>query len=127
MNKFKDSHLEKFGNNIPCAFTPHLYEIHGNVFYMHCSDEEVEHSKIFYRCPKLVDVKDKTNHVPRCKECDKPMKPHSMFFDESYSEHYYRKETVDEFYKDADCLIVVGTALATTFALKIVVELLARE
>jgi NAD-dependent SIR2 family protein deacetylase len=21
------------------AFTPHIYEIHGNVYYMHCSDE----------------------------------------------------------------------------------------
>lgn len=39
------------------------------------------------------------------------MKPHSMFFDESYNEHYYRKTTVDEYLTDADCLIVVGTAL----------------
>jgi len=107
----KDKNLEKYGKDVPLAFTPHLYEIHGNVFYMHCEDEEEEHSKIFYDCPKLSEVKDKTNHVPLCKECGKRMKPHSMFFDECYSEHYYRKETVDDFREDADLLIVVGTAL----------------
>lgn len=50
-----------------------------------------------------------------------------MFFDESYSEHYYRKETVDTFYKEADVLIVIGTALQTAYAMKIVVETLAEE
>ena len=52
--------------------------------------------------PRLIsdinEVIDRTNHVPKCNECGKNMKPHSMFFDESYSEHYYRKETVDAFY-----------------------------
>jgi len=55
------------------------------------------------------------------------MKPHSMFFDESYCENYYRKATVDDFYFDADCLIVVGTALQTSYARKIVIDMLARE
>lgn len=55
------------------------------------------------------------------------MKPHSMFFDEGYSEHYYRKDTINDFYADCDALIVVGTALETTYALKIVTECLARE
>jgi len=86
-----DRTLDKYEGNIPVAFTPHVYEIHGNSFYMHCSDEEQEHSKKFYPCPKLGSVVDRTNHVPLCPDCEKPMKPHSMFFDESYSEHYYRK------------------------------------
>ncbi len=110
---------------MPVAFTPHLYEIHGNVFYMHCEDESQEHSKTFYKAPK--DVKDKLNTVPKCTECGKNMKPHSMFFTEAYSEHYYRKETVDEYYKDADCLIVVGTALATSYAKRMVVDFLNEE
>jgi len=55
------------------------------------------------------------------------MKPHSMFFDESYSEHYYRKETVDAFLKEIDALVVVGTALQTTYAVRIVVDTLERE
>lgn len=48
------------------------------------------------------------------------MKPHSMFFDESYSEHYYRKKTVDKLLDESDCLIVIGTALATSYAARIV-------
>lgn len=55
------------------------------------------------------------------------MKPHSMFFDESYSEHYYRKETVDAFREHMDCLIVVGTALQTSFALRICAEHVDKE
>ena len=44
-----------------------------------------------------------------------------MFFDESYSEHFYRSETVHSFMNDKmDCLIVIGTALATGLANRIV-------
>ena len=44
------------------------------------------------------------------------MKPHCMFFDEMYSEHYYRKDSMNRFMDEADCMIIVGTALATTMA-----------
>jgi NAD-dependent SIR2 family protein deacetylase len=127
LSGIKDNNLDKYGFEVPLAFTPHLYEVHGNVFYMHCEDEESDHSKIFFRCPKLSDVKDKQNHVPKCATCDKRMKPHSMFFDESYSEHYYRKDTVDAFYEDADLLIVIGTALQTGYAMRIVCTFLDKE
>jgi NAD-dependent SIR2 family protein deacetylase len=43
-----------------------------------------------------------------------------MFFDESYSEHYYRNVSVNAFLEKTDCLIVVGTALATGLASRIV-------
>jgi NAD-dependent SIR2 family protein deacetylase len=123
----KDPNLEKFEGNIPIQLTPFCQEIHGNSFYMHCEDEEQEHSKIFYAAPKHTEVKDFKNHVPKCKECGKNMKPHSMFFDESYSEHYYRKHTVNNFYETCDLLIVIGTALATTFANNIVCITLEKE
>ena len=55
------------------------------------------------------------------------MKPHSMFFDEKYSEHYYRMSTVENFVADADCLVVVVTSLATNLALKIVNKFLDKE
>ena len=48
------------------------------------------------------------------------MKPHCMHFDEAYSEHFYRKDTVMDFVEESDCLIVAGTALATNLAKKIV-------
>jgi hypothetical protein len=34
-----------------------------------------------------------------------------MFFDESYSEHYYRDRTTNDIAEDIDALIVIGTAL----------------
>ena len=55
------------------------------------------------------------------------MKPHSMFFDENYTEHYYRSDTVCAMLKKTDCLIVVGTALETNFAKKIVHDVLKAE
>ena len=50
-----------------------------------------------------------------------------MFFDEAYNEHFYRKTTVDSYLDQSDCLIVVGTALATNFAKRIVVTHLDKE
>jgi NAD-dependent SIR2 family protein deacetylase len=44
------------------------------------------------------------------------MKPHAMFFDESYSEHYYRGTTIKLLAEGIDALIVVGTALQTSRA-----------
>ena len=85
---------EKKEGTATYAFTPYLLEMHGNVRYMHCSDEDKECSTVFYKAPELHEVADRTNHVPECPSCGFPMKPHAMFFDESYSEHYYRDATM---------------------------------
>ena len=85
--------------------------MHGNTRYMHCSNEVNDCSRMFYKAPMLDKVKDRTNHVPLCKKCGFPMKPHAMFFDESYSEHYYRGTTIKLLAEDIDALVVVGTAL----------------
>ena len=50
-----------------------------------------------------------------------------MFFDESYCERFYRYKTVSKFCDDSDCLIVIGTALATGFANSIVKGFLKKE
>ena len=56
------------------------------------------------------------------------MKPHCMFFDESYSEHYYRIDTMKRFANyQADCMIIVGTALATTGAKILTSSMLDKE
>jgi len=46
-----------------------------------------------------------------------------MFFDEAYCEYYYRSTSIDNFSFDADCLIIVGTALATSFAKRITFDM----
>ena len=103
------------------GFTPHVYEVHGNVRYMHCNDEDKECSKKFYLAPKLEDIPDIENHVPICSECGSNMKPHCMFFDECYSEAYYRSVSIEDFVDNKmDCIIVVGTALATGLARRMV-------
>ena len=52
------------------------------------------------------------------------MKPHSMCFDESYSEQFYQVETVFKYVREkCDGLIVVGTALQTSAAASIVAQL----
>ena len=49
------------------------------------------------------------------------MKPHCMFFDESYSEQWYRSDSVRTFLEtEMDAIIVVGTALQTALARTIV-------
>ena len=94
-----DKHFVKTPEN-KTAFTPHIYEIHGNVLYMHCSDEQLDHSSKFIPGPTLKEAEEyaKKNDgqilVPKCKECGAVMKPHCMFFDENYSEKFYRYETV---------------------------------
>ena len=65
--------------------------------------------------------------MPTCGECGHNMKPHCMCFDESYSEKYYRYDTVKRFVAEADCLLVIGTALETSFARSIVDNFLKRE
>jgi NAD-dependent SIR2 family protein deacetylase len=86
---------------------------------MHCSAEKEPCSRELMRCPE-------PGKIPLCKQCHSPMKPHTMFFDESYSEHYYRKESVWDFVVKADCLLVVGTSLETQFPERIVTHCLKR-
>ena len=109
---------------------------------MHCSDESLPCSRNFLKTPSLQEFDQKarsaaqstiTNedgttqnfcYVPKCSECGANMKPHCMFFDESYTEHYYRYETVKQFVESVDqppdCLLVIGTALETSLAARIV-------
>ena len=44
------------------------------------------------------------------------MKPHSMLFDEQYSEEIYQSRSVREHTAMCDGLIVIGTALETALA-----------
>ena len=55
------------------------------------------------------------------------MKPHCMFFDETYSEKYYRKDTIMKYMHTSDLLIVTGTALETQMARSIVAKFLMKE
>ena len=55
------------------------------------------------------------------------MKPHCLFFDEAYSEHYYRRDTVMSYVNASDCLLVIGSSLSTDFTKQIVCNFLDKE
>ena len=127
----EDKYFVKTKNNEQ-AFTPHVYEVHGAVRYMHCVDESKECGKMIIPGPTLAEAEEyqaKNNRplVPKCAHCGADMKPHSMFFDEQYSEDYYRATTVNNFCSEADCLIIIGTQIQTGFANSIVKGFLIRE
>ena len=65
----KDRSKERVEGKEDSAFTPHIFEVHGNLKYMHCSNYEQPCSKLFYKSPTLDEVKDISNHVPVCKDC----------------------------------------------------------
>ena len=52
----------------------------------------------------------------RCTECGALARPHVLWFDECYNEHQYRASSVEAFAKEADAVLVVGTALETAMA-----------
>lgn len=55
------------------------------------------------------------------------MKPHTMFFDEAYSEHYYHKDTVMDLVRKSDCLLVIGSSVQTNLVKQIVANFLENE
>ena len=127
------------------AFTPFIYELHGNGFFMHCSNEDNQCSHKIVPAPTLQDldaaydaapVKEFTNvegfqqnfcKIPVCEECGAPMKPHVMYFDETYNEHYYRAETIQDYVANTDIMILVGTAIETSMCKRLVVNTLEKE
>ena len=65
--------------------------------------------------------------MPKCQKCGNVMKPHVLLWDECINEEKYRTNTVREFTKAADCLIVVGTTLETEKGKRIVNSLLRKN
>ena len=53
--KEEDKHFVK-NKQTEKAFTPHVYEIHGNLKYMHCSAESMDCSKKLKVAPSVEDA-----------------------------------------------------------------------
>ena len=52
LQQSEDPHCQVTDSN-RTAFTPHIYEIHGNVYFMRCSDEFRPCSRVFMRGPSI--------------------------------------------------------------------------
>lgn len=112
------------------GFTDNVNEIHGNLCYMRCFEEW---DKAMYYIPPR--PKDPEDLIPKWTKCGGVMRPHILWFDESYTEELHKVKTVtdllptskseaineeEEKEPKVDALIVIGTALATTLANNIV-------
>lgn len=106
-----------------------VYEIHGSSYYMRCDNDC---TTSLFAAP---EVGCADNFVPKCPNCQGTARymgffhviyiigrPHTLFFDESYEEEYYRGQSLMKQINSMDCLLVVGTALETYLACKIVNE-----
>jgi len=102
--------LKKFG------FCDEVYELHGSIHYMRCDNSCTTD---LFPSPKVGCADD---FVPECPKCKGVARPHTLFFDESYEQEYYRKDTVLNEIQTGDCLIVIGTALETNLAATIVAQ-----
>jgi NAD-dependent deacetylase len=94
------------------------YQIHGNIDFCRCRDG----------CPPAVRplpaalpdawsserrLSDAERALLRC-ACGAPLRPHVLWFDESYDEPLYRYQSALRAAEEAVALIVVGTSGATT-------------
>ena len=55
------------------------------------------------------------------------MRPHCYFFDEAFSEKYYKSDTIKSFVAQADLMLIVGSSLASTYTRQLAFELLNKE
>lgn len=101
-------------------------EIHGNVFYLRCSEEC---SPKAGPIPNKIGPKEKDDRITQtewqrlhCPACGALLRPHVLWFDETYNERYYRSESAMEAARNTDLLIVAGTSGATNLPNMVVSE-----
>ena len=96
------------------------YEIHGNLDWMRCSDA-CHRGRERVAVPAELDVWERGRELDRptrerlhCAACGAWMRPHVLWFDETYDEPRYRCESSLRAVEDACVLLVVGTSGATS-------------
>lgn len=103
--------------------TQNVYEIHGNKQKVRCSKECSEPIDF----PENVKQKEYTEDLTpedienlKCKKCGSWLRPHTLWFDESYNEKYYYFDTAYDIADHTDILFVVGTSGSTALPVNIV-------
>ena len=94
------------------------FQIHGNVFFMRCTNECQQHmyplpSELLPR-DKDQALSDQDNKLLSCPDCGVGTRPHVLWFDECYDEHYFKFESAMAVAANTDVLIIAGTSGATT-------------
>ncbi len=98
-----------------------LYEIHGNIALVRCVEG----------CPGLLPLEPLLPHFPdelapralprefHCSNCQAPLRPHVLWFDEYYDEPLFRLDSTRAAAKTAALLVVIGTTGATNLPLQV--------
>ena len=93
-----------------------IYEIHGNIMYVRCDKCSVQNKELSKEdFSSYVDMLN-MSHKIYCPNCEGLLRPHIMFFDEFYDQVFNQYEAVSTFAKEADMVVVIGTALETGMA-----------
>jgi NAD-dependent deacetylase len=105
------------------AGTKKVYEIHGNKQKVRCSKE----CSTPIDFPENVKWKEYTEDLTpedidglKCKKCGSWLRPHTLWFDESYNEKYYYFDTAYDIADHTDILFVIGTSGSTALPVNIV-------
>lgn len=102
------------------------FQIHGNVFFMRCADEC---KREVFKIPDNLTGRKKNETLTEtdrrlliCPYCGNQARPHILWFDEMYNEHYYRYHSALKVAKETELLLVVGTSGATSLPNQVVWE-----
>jgi len=93
------------------------FQIHGNIFYMRCARECA--LKIFPIPAELTGrgkdagLSESDRKLLKCPDCGSLARPHVLWFDETYNEHYYLFHSALKAAVETELLIIVGTSGAT--------------
>lgn len=89
------------------------FQIHGNVFFMRCLNECQQQ---LYTLPTTIlprvsdqELTEKDKIQLSCPDCGSVSRPHVLWFDECYDEHYFKFESAIEVAEKTDVLIIAGT------------------
>lgn len=107
------------------------FQIHGNIFYMRCVRECTLN---LYPVPEGLanrekddDLTEKDRELLRCPDCGSLARPHVLWFDEIYNEHYYRYHSSLKVAEETELLIIAGTSGATSLPNQIAWEVKSRN
>jgi len=93
------------------------YQIHGNIFFTRCMGEcagRIQSLPEGLHAKKKGEVlTEKEKQLLHCPRCGKLLRPHVLWFDETYNEEYYRFHSSIQTASQTDLLLIVGTSGTT--------------
>lgn len=100
-----------------------IYEIHGDMFFLRCSHDPSPLMPLPESLLPLILEKKYNDIWPllKCPICQEDfMRPHVLWFDESYNEAYYQVDSAWEASENSNVLIAIGTTGTTNIPLQII-------